>query len=55
MMQEMAFSGKVMISARLDRDGNPLTKEQGNLTGEYKKNPVAVGSQNVDIVIERVM
>ena len=55
MMQGIPFSGKVLLSARLDKDGNPMTKEPGNLTGEYKKNPVPVGSQNVDIVIDHVM
>ncbi|MBI4489933.1 MAG: cytochrome c-type biogenesis protein CcmH [Deltaproteobacteria bacterium] len=49
------FSGKVLISARLDKDGNPATREPGNLTGEYKKNPVEIGSGKVDIVIDQVM
>lgn len=55
MMPGLSLSGKVQVSARLDKDGNPMTKEPGNLTGEYKKNPVPVGSGNVDIVIDRVL
>jgi len=55
MMQGMPFSGKVLLSARLDKDGNPMTNEAGNLLGEYKKNPVEIGSQNVDIVLDHVM
>lgn len=55
MMQGTPFSGKVLLSARLDKDGNPMTKEAGNLSGEYKKNPVEIGDQHVDIVLDRVM
>ncbi len=55
MMAGMPFSGKVMVSVRLDKDGNAMTKGPGDLTGEYKKNPAAVGSQNVDIVLDRAM
>lgn len=55
MMPGLSLSGKVQVSARLDKDGNPMTKEPGNLTGEYKKNPVPVGSQNIDIVIDQIM
>jgi cytochrome c-type biogenesis protein CcmH len=54
MMQGRPFSGKVSISVRLDKDGNAMTREAGNLTGDYNKNPVEVGSQNVDIVIDQV-
>jgi hypothetical protein len=54
MMQGVPFTGSVMITARLDKDGNPTTRQPGDLTGDYKKNPVAVGSKNIDIVLEQV-
>jgi cytochrome c-type biogenesis protein CcmH len=54
MMQGRPFSGKVSISVRLDKDGNAMTREAGNLMGDYKKNPVEVGSKNVDIVLDQV-
>ena len=54
MMQGVSFSGKVTVIARIDTDGNPTTREAGDLSGDYKKNPVAVGSKNVDIVIDQV-
>jgi hypothetical protein len=54
MMQGRPFSGKVSISARLDKDGNAMTREAGNLVGHYKKNRVEVGSKNVDIVLDQV-
>ena len=53
MMPGVAFRGKVVISARLDKDGNPTTRQPGDLTGEYNKNPVEVGTQKVDIVIDK--
>ena len=54
MMQGTAFAGKINITVRLDKDGNAMTREAGNLLGDYRKNPVDVGSQNVDIVLDRL-
>ncbi len=55
MMPGVSFSGKIVVSVRLDKDGNAATHQPGDLTGEYKNNPVEVGSQKVDIVIDKVM
>ncbi|HSF58408.1 MAG TPA: hypothetical protein VLD83_10075, partial [Candidatus Binatia bacterium] len=55
MMQGVSFAGSVAISARLDKDGNPTTRQPGDLTGAYKKDSVAVGSKNVDIVLDQVV
>jgi tetratricopeptide (TPR) repeat protein len=49
-----AFTGSMNISARLDKDGDPTTREPGNLSGNYGKNPVAAGSKNVDFVIDQI-
>jgi cytochrome c-type biogenesis protein CcmH len=54
MIQGMPFTGKVNISVRLDKDGNPMTRESGNLFGEHKKNPVELGASNVDVIIDQV-
>jgi hypothetical protein len=54
MMQGRPFSGKVTIIVRLDKDGDATTRDPGDLTGEYKKNPVEVGSKNVDIVLDQI-
>lgn len=51
----VSLSGEVFISARLDQDGNAMTREAGNLAGEYRKNPAKVGAQKVEIVLDRVM
>jgi cytochrome c-type biogenesis protein CcmH len=55
MMQGIPFTGSVAVIARLDKDGNPTTRQPGDLTGDYKKNPVAVSSQNIDIVLDQVV
>jgi len=55
MMQGTPFTGKINITVRLDKDGNPTTRGAGDVTGEYKKNPVEVGTKNVDIVIDQSM
>jgi cytochrome c-type biogenesis protein CcmH len=55
MMQGTPFTGAFTLTARLDKDGNPGTRQPEDLTGDYKKNPVAVGSQNIDIVLDQVV
>jgi tetratricopeptide (TPR) repeat protein len=54
MMQGTQLSGKITLSARLDKDGNAMTREAGNITGEYRNNPVDIGSQNVDIALDQI-
>ena len=54
MMQGVPFAGKINITVRLDKDGNPTTRGPGDLTGEYKRNPTKVGAKNVDIVIDQI-
>ncbi len=55
MMQGTPFTGKLNITVRLDKDGNPTTRTPGDLTGEYKKNPAEVGAKNADVVLDQVM
>jgi cytochrome c-type biogenesis protein CcmH/NrfF/cytochrome c-type biogenesis protein CcmH/NrfG len=55
MMQGAPFTGSVTITVRLDKDGNPTTRQPGDLTGDYKKGSVAVGSKNIDIVLDQVV
>jgi hypothetical protein len=38
----------------LDKDGNAMTREPGNILGEYRKNPIEVGSLAVDIVLDQI-
>ena len=55
MMQGAPFAGHITLTARLDKDGNPTTRQPGDLTGDYQKNPAAVGSNNIDIVLDRIV
>ncbi len=55
MMQGSPFAGKINITVRLDKDGNPTSRGAGDMTGEYKKNPAEVGVKNADIVIDQLM
>jgi tetratricopeptide (TPR) repeat protein len=54
MMQGTPFTGRVSIFVRLDKDANPVTRTVGDLTGEYKKNPVEVGTKDVNIILDQV-
>ena len=54
MMQGTPFTGKINITVRLDKDGNPVTRTPGDISGDYKKNPVQVGAKNVDVVLDQV-
>ena len=51
MIQGREFAGPVTLSARLDRDGNPLTRGRDDLSGSVPT-PVAPGSNGVSIVLE---
>ena len=55
MMQGTPFTGKINLTVRLDKDGNPTSRGAGDMTGEYKKNPAEVGVNNADIVIDQLM
>jgi Flp pilus assembly protein TadD len=54
MSQGATLTGKLTLSARLDKDGNPMTRDPGSLMGEHKT-PVDVGSKNVDFVMDQVI
>ncbi|HEY1269487.1 MAG TPA: hypothetical protein VGH16_19665 [Candidatus Binatia bacterium] len=47
------FAGKMYVSARIDPAGMVGPPQPGTLEGVYAKNPVAVGSADIDIVINK--
>jgi cytochrome c-type biogenesis protein CcmH len=53
-MMGMPFTGKINITARLDKDSNPVTRTAGDISGDYKKNPAEVGAKNVDVTLDQV-
>jgi len=52
MMQGTPFQGKVSLSARLDSDGNAMTRGAGDIAGTVPA-PVEVGRQDVQIVLDQ--
>jgi cytochrome c-type biogenesis protein CcmH len=54
MIQGTPFTGKVNLTVRLDKDGNPTTRTPGDLIGNHRE-PVEVGSENVDIIIDQAL
>jgi hypothetical protein len=51
MIQGMPFSGPIRLTARLDGDGDAMTREPGDLSGAAA-DPVAPGARDVRIVFE---
>ncbi len=47
------FEGKMHVTARIDPEGMVGAAKAGTLEGTYTGNPIAVGSTNVDIVINK--
>ena len=52
MMAGTAFEGPLNLSARLDRDGDPLTREPGEPAGVHDGNPVEPGARNITIELK---
>lgn len=46
------FEGDIALSARLDRDGNPMTRDPADLAGAVAS-PVQPGATSVEIVLKR--
>ena len=52
MIQSMPFEGPLRLSARLDADGNAMSRDPGDLLGEAA-GPVQTGARGVEIVIDQ--
>ncbi len=50
---ENRFNGKLFILAKIEKKNPKNIDEKRSLEGSYLKNPVAVGSKNIDIVIDQ--
>lgn len=47
------FKGEALIIVRIDKDGQAGPPQPNDLEGTFQGNPVQVGDQNVDIVIDK--
>jgi hypothetical protein len=52
MMPGRRFEGDIALSARLDSDGNPMTRDPADLSGVVPS-PVQPGATAVEIVLKR--
>jgi len=54
MLPGMSFQGEVMVSARLDKDGNAGPLQSGDMTGATART-VPIGQGQVDITIDTLI
>jgi hypothetical protein len=51
MMQDTALLGPVLLSAKIDRDGNPMTSSPADLTAQASQ-PVEPGGMGAELVLQ---
>jgi hypothetical protein len=54
MNQSMPFAGELLITARVDTDGNAMTRSPGDLQGA-SETPNAPGDRGVTLLIDEVL
>ncbi|MEK6619332.1 MAG: hypothetical protein AABY90_11615 [Nitrospirota bacterium] len=54
MVEGSELRGMVDVVARLDKDGRAGPPQNGDLEGQFDKNPTLVGARNIEIVINKV-
>lgn len=54
MIQTLPFAGELQISARLDADGNAMSREPGDLEGRAPQ-PVSPGATGISVVLDEVL
>lgn len=54
MIQAMPFTGPLLLSARLDADGNATSRTPGDLQGSSPA-PVSPGDTGIDLVLDEVL
>lgn len=55
MMPSVKFEGEVSVDARLDQDGDAISREPGDIAGAAKGNPVKVGASGVEIRLDSAL
>ena len=54
MIQQMPFMGPLTVTARIDGDGNAMSRNPGDLQGAVPE-PVATGTTGIDLVIDQML
>lgn len=52
MMGRASFAGRVHLTARVDKDGDPMSKNKGDVVGEVPQ-PVDIPSSNIVLVLDK--
>jgi hypothetical protein len=52
MFQNGAFEGDLTLSARVDKDGDPMTRKKGDVFGTIDR--VTVGAKGVDLKLDQL-
>jgi hypothetical protein len=52
MFKNGAFEGELMLSARIDKDGDPMTRRKGDVFGTLQK--VKVGTAGVELALDQL-
>ncbi|MBI2118047.1 MAG: hypothetical protein HYT97_00295 [Elusimicrobia bacterium] len=53
MMPNATLDEPVNLIVRIDKDGDAMTKNHGDLAGEYEKNPVSLNSSDLLITVNQ--
>lgn len=53
MMQNASLDEPVNLMVRVDKDGDAMTKNPGDLMGEYEKNPVSLNTSDLLITVNQ--
>ena len=54
MIQAMPFAGPLTLSARVDSDGNAMSRTPGDLSGQAA-GPIEPGASGIELVIDQVV
>lgn len=55
MIPGKAISEPLNLTVRVDKDGNALTKNAGDIEGAYEKNPVSLHAENIIITVNKIL
>ena len=55
MIPDRILDTPLNLIVRVDKDGDAMTKNPGDLMGTYEKNPVSLKAENVEILVNEVL
>ena len=55
MIHQNTLDFPLNLTVRVDKDGNAMTKDPGDLAGAYEKNPVSLHAENITLRIQEIL